>query len=79
MYEDNEIQSQNFLRNKMIKKRIGDYLTLTSNLKLDLARLPPCFGNLLLCIFGVNHRLAFYNRAEETYIEAPNPYEGKQD
>ena len=62
----------------MIKKRIGDYLTLTSNLKLDLARLPPCFGNLLPYISGVNHRLAFYNRAEETFIEAPNPYDGMQ-
>ena len=57
---------------------IGGNLTLTSNFKIDLARLPPCFGNFLSHIYRGNHHLALYKRADETFIEASNPYDGKQ-
>ena len=49
-----------------------DNLALTSNSKIDLARLPPSFRNLLPHIYRVNHGLAFYQRADEPFIEAPN-------
>ena len=62
----------------MIKIMVGYDLTLTSNSKIDLARLPPCFRNLLPQINRVNHRLAFYKRVNEPFIEATNPYEDKQ-
>ena len=57
---------------------IGDDLTLTSNCEIDLGRLPPWFSNLLPYIYRVKHRLAFYKRADEPFIEAPNPYDSKQ-
>ena len=58
---------------------VKDDLILTPNSKIDLARLPPCFGNLLSHMqYRANHRLAFYKRADEPFIEAPNPYDDKQ-
>ena len=57
---------------------VGDDPTLTSNSKIDLARLPPGFSNLLSRIYRVNHRLAYYKRADEPFIEAPNLYDDKQ-
>ena len=42
-----------------------------------MARLLPRFSNLLPRI-RVNHRLAFYKRADKPFIEAPNPFENKQ-
>ena len=80
MYGDNKIQSPNLLRSKMIKKMVGDDLTLTSKSKMDLARLPPCLNNLLPHIkaYIVNHRLAFYKQADEPFMEAPNPFDCKQ-
>ena len=62
----------------MIKKMVGGDLTLTSKSKIDLARLPPCFKNFVFYIYRVNHRLAFYKRADEPFNEAPSPYDGKQ-
>ena len=59
----------------MIKKMVGDDLTLALNSKIALARLPPCFSNLLPHIYRVNHRLAFDKRADEPSIEARNPYQ----
>ena len=57
---------------------VGDNLTLTSDSKIDLARLPPSFSNLLPHIYRVNHRLVFYKRADDPFKEAPNPYDDKQ-
>ena len=57
---------------------VGDDLTLTSNFKIDLARFPPCFRNLLPYIYKVNHCLAFYKRVDELFIKAPNAYDNKQ-
>ena len=57
---------------------VGDNLILTSNSKIDLARLPPSFRDLLLHIYRVNHGLAFYQRADEPFIEAPSTYGDKQ-
>ena len=37
----------------MMEKEVGDDLTLASNFLIDLARLPPCFRNLLLHIYRV--------------------------
>ena len=67
MYGNSKTQSLNFLRSKMIKKVVGNNLTLASNSKIDLARLSPCFGNLLhnILAYIVNHRLAFYKQADE--------------
>ena len=62
----------------MVKKMVGDDLTLTSNSKIDLARLPPCFSNLVSHIYRVNHRLGFYKRAVGPFIKAPNPNDDKQ-
>ena len=62
----------------MVKIMVGDDLTLTSNSKIDLARLPPCIRNLLPQINRVNHCLAFYKRVDEPLIKATNPYEDKQ-
>ena len=58
---------------------VGDNLILASNSEINLGRLPPCAGNLLPYIYRVNHRLAFDKRADEPFIEAPNPYDDKQD
>ena len=44
----------------MKEEMIGNDLTLRSNSKTDLARLLPCFSNLLCHIYRVNHRLAFF-------------------
>ena len=57
---------------------VGDNPTLTSNSKIDLAGLLPCFCNLLSHIYRVYHRLAFYKQADEPFIKAPNPYNDKQ-
>ena len=57
---------------------VGDNLILTSNSKIDLARLPPSFRDLLPQIYRVNHGLAFYQRADELFIEAPSTYGVKQ-
>ena len=64
----------------MIKKMVGDNLTLTSNSKIDFASLPLlCFSNLLRHIYRVNHRLAFYKQADELFIQALNTNDNKQD
>ena len=59
---------------------IEDDLTLASNSKIDLARLPSCFRICFLThtLYRVNHRLAFDKRADEPFIEAPNPYDDEQ-
>ena len=57
---------------------VEDDLTLTSNFNIDLARLPLCFSNLLPHIYRVYNRLVFDKRADESFIEARNPYDGKQ-
>ena len=59
-------------------KKNGDDLTLTSKSKIDLARLPPCFSNLLPHIYRVSHRLAFYKPADEPFVKSPNLYDDKQ-
>ena len=43
-----------------------------------MTRLPPSFNNLLPLIYKVNHRLAFYKRANEPFIEAANLYDDEQ-
>ena len=58
---------------------VGDNLILTSKSKIDLAGLLPCFSNLLSHMYIVIHLLAFYKLAEEPFIEAPDPYDDKQD
>ena len=57
---------------------VGDDPTPNSNSNIDLAGLPPGFSNLLPHIYRFNHRLAFYEQADEPFIEAPNPYDDKQ-
>ena len=52
---------------------VGNDLTLTSNSKIDLARLPQCFRNLLPHIYRVDHCLAVYKRADEPFIKTTNP------
>ena len=80
MYGDNKTQPPNFLRSKMTKKMVGNDLTLTSNSKMDLARLPSCFSNLIPHIqdYIINYRLAFYKQADEPFMEVPNPFDFKQ-
>ena len=77
VYADNKAQSLNFLWHKIIKKMVGDNLTLRLNSKIDLPRLLLA---LVICIltYAVNHCLAFDKRADEPFIEAPNPYDEKQ-
>ena len=57
---------------------VEDDLTLESNFKIDLARLPPCFSNSFPHIYKFKHCLAFYKQADEPFIEAPNPDDDKQ-
>ena len=57
---------------------IGNDPTVTSNSEIDVVRLPPCFANLLPHTYKINHCLAFYKRADEPYIQAPNPYDEEQ-
>ena len=59
-------------------KIVGDALTLTPNSEIDLTRFLSCFSNLLSQKYRFNHRLAFYKRADEPFIEALNPYDDKQ-
>ena len=61
------------------KKNVGDDLTLTVTSKIDLTRLSPCFSKLLPHIYRANHHLVFYKRADESFIEALNPYEDELD
>ena len=74
-----KLKSLNFLGSKIIQKLVGDYLAVRLNSKIVLATLPPCFSNLLPHIYRVNHRIVFYKRAGEPFIEAPNSYDDKQD
>ena len=62
----------------MIKKMVEDNLTLISNSKINLARLPPFFSNLLSHVYRVNHRPFVDKRADEPFIKAPNPYDDMQ-
>ena len=62
----------------MIKKMVGDGLTLKSNSEIDWATLPSCFCNLFPHIYRFNHRLAFHKLADEPFIEVSNPYDDKQ-
>ena len=50
---------------------VGDDLFLSPNCKIDKAKLPPYFSNLLPHIYRVNHCFAFDKRADEEFIEAP--------
>ena len=71
MYADNKTQLPNFFFETNDKKNVGDS-------KIDLARLPPCFSELIPHIYRVNHLLAFYKRPDKSFVEAPNPYHDKQ-
>ena len=66
------------LRTKPLCKIVGEDEKLTSKLKVDLARLPPCHPALMSHIQRVNHRVALYKHADESILEKPNPYEDGQ-
>ena len=62
----------------MTKKGIGNDLILTSNFKIDLAKLLTCFSNVLPHVYKVIIALPCFKRADEPFIEAPTPYYDKQ-
>jgi len=66
------------LRTKPLHKIVGEDEKLSSKLKVDLARLPPCHPALKPHIQRVNHRVALYKRADESILEKPNPYDDGQ-
>ena len=46
--------------------------------KVDLTRLPPCQSALIPHIQRVNHRVAFYKKADIQIVEKPNPTDDGQ-
>ena len=65
-------------RAKPLRKIVGENEKLTSKPKVDLARLPPCHPGLKPHVQRVNHRVAFYMRADESILKKPNPYDDGQ-
>ena len=63
----------------MLKKLVGEDQSLNLKSAVDLSKLPPCFDNLLPHIHRTNYRLAMYKRADQPIVEAPKPFDEKQD
>ena len=78
MYGKTRITCLNSLRNKVLKKMVGEDQSLKLKSAVDLSKLPPCFGNLLSHIHRTNYRLAMYKRANQPIVEAPVPFDEKQ-
>ena len=78
MYGQNRESSMDGLRAKPLRKIVGEDEKLTSKPKVELARLPPCHPTLKPHLQRVNHRVAFYKRADESILEKPNPYDDGQ-
>ena len=70
--------SVNVVRTKMLKKMVGENVTLSRKSKVDLSRIPPCQDSLVPHIQRVNHRVAGYKRAHQAIIESPKPYDDGQ-
>ena len=79
VYGQNRESSMDGLRAKPLRKIVREDEKLTSKLKVDLARLPPCHPALKPHIQRVNHRVALYKRADESILEKPNPYDNNNN
>jgi len=73
MYGLNRESSMDGLRAKPLRKIVGEDEKLTSKSKVDLARLHPCHSVLKPHLQRVNHRLALYNRDEESILKNQIP------
>jgi hypothetical protein len=62
----------------MLKKMVGEEEKLTTKSKVELSRLPPSRDNLVPHINRVNHRLAYYKRAEKPIFWHPKPNDPNQ-
>ena len=78
MYGQARENSLNAVRSKLLKKMVGEQNTLNSKSKVDLMRLPPCQTSLIPHVQRVNHRVACYKRAAESFFERPKPYDENQ-
>ena len=78
VYGQNRDSSKDGLRAKPMRKIVGEDETLTSKSKVDQARCPLCHSALKPHLQRVNHRVALYNRADESIQEKPNPYDDGQ-
>ena len=67
-----------FLQSRLIKKVVGDDLTLRFNSKIDLARLYRALGMFFLTYTELIIALPFFRQADEPFIEAPHLYYDKQ-
>ena len=67
-----------FVRSCFDRKMVGEDQNLTSRYKVDLTRLPPCQSALMSHVQRINHREAFYKRANEATLEKPTPYDDGQ-
>ena len=58
MYAQNRESSVDVVRAKHLRNIVGEGEKLTSESKVDLARLPPCHSALKMHVQRVNHRVA---------------------
>ena len=73
MYGDTRETKVNLVRGKMLRKMVGGNKKLTSNSKIDLARLPPCLNSLKPHIERSNYRVACLKRANIPIFYTPKP------
>ena len=78
MYAQPRETSVNRVRVKMLNRMVGDDFKLTSNSKIDLAKIPPCLDSLVPHCQRVNYRVACYKHAHIPFVEKPKPFDKGQ-
>ena len=68
----------NCIRSKMLKKMVAEDKPLSTDSKVDLARLPPCRNSLLPHIQRVNYRASCYKKAHILIFERTKIYHEDQ-
>jgi len=59
----------------MLKKMVGEGMSLSMKSRVDLSKLPPCADSLLPHIQRMNHRVRIFKMASVPIYESPKPYE----
>ena len=78
MYGQNRESSMDGFRAKLLRKIVVEDEKLTSKSKTDLVRLPPCHSALKPHLQRLNHHIALYKRADESFQEKLKPYDDGQ-
>ena len=58
---------------------VGKDKPLSTDSKVDLARVPPCRDSLLPHVHRVNYRVSCYKKAHILIFERPKPYDEDQE